>query len=397
MKQNKSNHKFLSRFFKICTSAIVFIALFLFIFGSYLLKWAVNPVISGHRLKVSEEAKVLHTELIIADMHADSLLYNNSLLKRSISGQIDLPRLLAGNVALQVFTAVTKYPLKGNVESNEDSSDILTPAVILQHWPMQTWGNLTERALYQAKKLKDVSAKSDGQLQIILNKDDLRDFLALRTKESNIVGAILGIEGGHALEGKLENLDLLYNAGYRLMSPTHFFDNELGGSMHGSKKGGLTDFGQRVIKRMEELNMVIDLAHASSQMIDDVISMVNQPVIVSHTGVKGINDNNRNLSDEQIIKIAKTGGVIGIGFWDTAIGSFDIQDIARSVRYVSDLVGVEHVGIGSDFDGAVRTPIDASEMSQITEALLREGFNDQEIKLIMGENFLKLLDHILPQ
>ena len=149
--------------------------------------------------------------------------------------------------------------------------------------------------------------------------------------------------------------------------------------------------------RMEELGMVIDPAHASPQMTEDVLSMAQNPVIVSHAGIKGINDNNRNLGDDLIIKIAGKGGIIGIGLWDTATGSFDIQDIARSVRYVEDLAGVEHVGIGSDFDGAVRIPLESSQMTEITEALFREGFDSQETGLIMGGNFLNLLGTILTQ
>ncbi len=381
----------------ILPSAFAIIVLLLFVLGTCMFKLVANPVISGHELKISPQSEAIHSGLIIADMHADSLLYNNSLLKKSSIGHIDLPRLVEGNVSFQVFTAVTKYPIGGNIDSNNSGTDAIDLAAILQLWPVKTWGSLTERALFQAQKLKAASNKSDGQLQIILSKKDLQYFLALRAKKSGIVGSILGVEGGHALEGKIDNLDLLYNAGYRLMSPTHFFDNELGGSAHGSQKNGLTDFGRTVIRRMGELGMVIDLAHASTQMADDVLSMTRSPVIISHTGVKGINDNNRNLSDEMIIKVAEKGGIIGIGFWDTATGSFDIQDIARSIHYVSDLVGVEHVGIGSDFDGAVRASLDVSGMGQITEALLREGFDSREIRLIMGENFLKLLGSILPE
>lgn len=375
---------------------IVLILILLIAIGSYLLKWLVNPVTHGTKLKLTEEAQKLHTELLIADMHADSLLYNNSLLRKSRQGHVDIPRLVEGNVCLQVFTSVTKFPLSGDIESNGGKGDLLIPLIILQSWPLRTWRSLTERALYHANKLHEIVRKTNGQARIIYSQNDLEHFIKLRLEEPKLVGAILGLEGGHCLGGKLENLNLLYDAGYRLMSPTHFFDNELGGSLHSSKKGGLSPFGCNVIEKMEELNMIIDLAHASPKMMDDVLKMVNCPVLVSHTGVKGICDNNRNLSDEYIYKIAENGGVIGIGFWDTATGGGGILSIARSIRYVSDLIGVKHVGLGSDFDGCVKTPLDASEMSQLTEALLQQGFEPKDIHLIMGGNFMRLLKQNLP-
>ena len=143
--------------------------------------------------------------------------------------------------------------------------------------------------------------------------------------------------------------------------------------------------------------MFIDIAHASPKTIDDILAMATRPVVVSHTGVKGTCDNNRNLSDDQLRRIAATGGVIGIGFWDTAICGEDAAAIARAIKYAASIAGVEHVALGSDFDGSVKVPFDASGVPLITEALIAEGFSDNDIALIMGGNVLRLLSEYLPE
>jgi microsomal dipeptidase-like Zn-dependent dipeptidase len=147
---------------------------------------------------------------------------------------------------------------------------------------------------------------------------------------------------------------------------------------------------------MEEKMMIVDLAHASSRAIDDVLAIATRPLVVSHTGVKGTCNNTRNLSDEQVKRIAQTGGVIGIGFWETAVCGVDARAIAHAIRYAVNLAGVEHIGLGSDFDGAVRTPFDAANIIQLTDALLAEGFSENEIAMIMGGNVLRLLQERLP-
>jgi len=143
--------------------------------------------------------------------------------------------------------------------------------------------------------------------------------------------------------------------------------------------------------------MLIDLAHASPQTIDDVTAIATRPVVISHTGVKAVCDNNRNLPDKQLLEVAKTGGVVGIGFWQTATCGNDATAIAATIRYVADKIGVDHVGLGSDFDGAVTTPFDASGMVLVTEALMKQGFSEEDIKKIMGENDLRVLHEVLPE
>ena len=142
--------------------------------------------------------------------------------------------------------------------------------------------------------------------------------------------------------------------------------------------------------------MLIDLAHASPATMRDVTAMATRPVVLSHTGVKGTCNNHRNLSDDQLRAVAGTGGLIGIGYWETAVCGRDARAIARAIRYVSSIVGVEHVCLGSDFDGGTTMPFDVTGLALITDALRMERFSDREIRLIMGENVAKLLSQVLP-
>lgn len=191
-------------------------------------------------------------------------------------------------------------------------------------------------------------------------------------------------------------MDVLFDAGFRMMSPSHFFDNAFGGSAHGIAKGGLTAAGRDVLERMEARGMIVDVAHASVATIDGVLAMATRPVVASHTGVRGTADNARNLSDAHVRGIAATGGVVGIGFWDTATGGDDVAAIARSIAYAVDVGGIDHVGLGSDFDGGVSVPIDATGLVQITDALLDLGFADDAVGKVMGGNAIRVLADVLP-
>ena len=354
-----------------------------------------NQVINKPPYQVSEKARNLHEKLLVADLHADSLLWNYDLNKKQTTNQVDVPRLLEGNVSLQAFTVVTKTPRGLNIERNTDETDNIFWLALAQFQPFENLSSLTKRALYQANKLHEYAEKSNGKLVVIKSKKDLQNFLE-RRKTEKIVGGFLGIEGAHALDGKIENVDVLFDAGFRMMSPSHFFDNDIGGSAHGVEKYGLTDKGKEMIRRMEAKGMLVDVAHASPKVIEDVLQMATKPVVVSHTGVRGTCDNQRNLSDEQLKAIAKTGGIVGIGFWETAVCGEDAKAIAKAIRYTSNLIGTDHIALGSDFDGSVKVPFDTSGEALITEALLNENFTEEEIAKIMGGNVLKLLSENLP-
>ena len=342
--------------------------------------------------------RVLHNNLFVADLHADTLLWSRNIVSKHRFGHVDIPRLLEGNVGLQVFSVVTKSPRGLNIYSNNDDSDNITLLAAVQRWPINTWNSLLQRAVYQANKLHIAEAAANGQLKIVRTRQDLEEVIRLKANQHKVVGAVLSLEGAHALEGKLENIDLLFEEGYRIIGFSHFFDNALGGSAHGQQKNGITQFGQEVLQRMEQLDMTVDISHAAPKLIDDIFQYTQQPVIASHTGINAICKRGlRNLSDEHIRKIADSGGIVGVGFWPGAICSQNVDDLIKSIRYVVDLVGINHVALGSDFDGNVQTPFDAANINIVTQALLLAGFNEIQIRKIMGENVVNVLLQSLPK
>ena len=346
---------------------------------------------------ISEAAEALHDRLIIADLHSDTLLWKRDMLTRATRGHMDLPRLQEGNVALQVFSSVTKSPSGQNYDSNSADSDNITLLAIGQLQPVRTWWSLVERSLYHAEKMERAERDSEGALRIVRTRADIDALLADRQRGDPVIGAMLSIEGLHNLEGDAANFDRLFDAGFRMASPTHFFDNELGGSMHGEEKGGLTDFGREIVQRMESSGMIIDIAHASPAMVDEILAMATRPVVSSHGGVQAVCEVNRNLSDDQITALAATDGVIGIGYWDGAICSYEPADVVASILHVRDLVGIRHVGLGSDYDGSTTVGFDTSELAVITQLLMDAGLSEGEIAQVMGGNVIRLLRDGLPQ
>ena len=338
----------------------------------------------------------LHRRLIVADLHADSLLWDRNLLRENAWGHVDIPRLIKGNIALQAFSVVTKTPRGLNIERNSAASDNIRLLSFAQRWPPRTWTSPLQRALYQAEKLHDFAARSNGMLSIIKSRAGLEAYMAKRRTQSGVTAGWLTIEGAHALEGELANLDALYQAGFRMIAPTHLADSEISASASGESQRGLTPLGEQWVTEMARRNMIIDLAHASQQTIDDVLRLSQRPVIVSHTGVKGACNNNRNLSDQQIKRIAKNGGLIGIGFWSNATCGSDVAAIVKAIRYAVKVAGIGHVALGSDWDGYVATPIDAAGMGAITAALEQAGFDETAIRSIMGENVVRFLSRALP-
>ncbi|WP_315761227.1 dipeptidase [Sphingomonas sp. Y38-1Y] len=318
-------------------------------------------------------------------------MWKRDISKPSDQGQVDVPRLLAGNVAIQVFSSVTKTPAGQNYDANGADTDQIRWLAIGQLQPVKTWTSLLERSLWHATKLERAEARSKGALRIINDPGELDALLADRARGQKVVGAILSVEGLQNLEGKLANLDRLYAAGFRMAGLAHFFDNEVAGSMHGLKKGGLTPLGRQVVRRMEALGMIVDVAHASHQSVAETLAMARRPVVSSHGGVQATCRVNRNLTDDEIRGIARTGGVIGIGYWDAAVCSTAPNAIVDAIDHVRRVAGIDHVGLGSDFDGSVTTGFDTSRLAVITQTLRERGYSDADIAKVMGGNTVRLL------
>jgi membrane dipeptidase len=357
-----------------------------------------NTVINPSPYAVSEKATELYQSLeFVSDLHSDVLLWDRDISIKHHYGHEDIPRMIEANMALQAFTIVNKVPQELNFDRNSSESDKLTLPFIIQGRPIASWFDLTQRVVVQSQSLHQFSQQSNGKLTVIKTSQDLSKYLVARKNDKQITAGFLGIEGAQALKGDLDNLEIVYQAGVRMIGLTHFFDNEVGGSAHGIKKGGLTEFGKNLINAMEVRHVFVDLSHASPKLIDDVLAIATKPILISHSGVKGTCDNLRNLSDKHLKGIAKTGGVVGIAMFKQAICGTQAKDIAKAIKYTVDLIGAEHVGLGSDFDGAIASVFDVTGLPQIVDELLKLNMPEADIELIMGENIKRVLLKHLPK
>ncbi|MCB0497700.1 MAG: membrane dipeptidase [Cyclobacteriaceae bacterium] len=366
--------------------------------AAYFVDSGYNKVAQKPPYRTTAQVRALYYNLpFVADLHSDVLLWNRNIEKRHKYGHEDIPRMIDANLALQAFTIVSKTPKNMNFDHNDDKTDNITALMFATGRPPSTWFSLKERALEQCSELYQYARVSKGRLRVITNQSELKRYIKDRSVNPNQTAGFLGVEGMQVLEGDINNVQAMFDAGIRMMAPTHFFDNKLGGSAHGINKGGLTPFGAEVIKKMESMHMIVDLAHASPALIDDVLDIATRPLLVSHTGVKGTCNNVRNLSDEHLKRIAAGGGIVGIAVFEQAVCGTDAASTAQAIKYASDLIGYEHVALGSDFDGAIQAHFDVTGFPLIVQELLKLGFNEKEIAAIMGGNVRDFLLKNLPE
>ncbi|MEG2310509.1 MAG: membrane dipeptidase [Clostridia bacterium] len=233
-----------------------------------------------------------------------------------------------------------------------------------------------------------------------INKDKM--YLIKKSEDIKIhedkVGIILTVENALAIEDDIQNIQRLYNRGVRLMSLTWNDDNLLGCGTNTKNDTGLTKFGKKCIEEMNRLNMIIDVSHASKKTYFDTINISKQTIVATHSCVYNICNHKRNLDDEQIKKIAKLNGVIGICFHTDFLNSNNhatSDDIVRHIEYIATLVGVDYIGLGSDFEGIEKSklPLDilkCSNMNILIDKMHNRGFSNNEISKIMGQNFLRV-------
>lgn len=379
-------------------TATIVIALFVlaWLFLGLRLESLINRVEPVTLPTIQPRAEALHSTSFVADLHSDSLLFERNLLERSGVGHVDLPRLQEGGVALQVFSLPTIVPYGLNVEKNEAGGlEMLTLAGIVQLSPT-AWLGPTGRSLHHAERLRDFAQASNDELVLIETRADLAQLQAARAAGGNATGGMLALEGAHALEGKPENLQVLFDAGYRMIGLTHFFDNAYAGSAHGVERGGLTALGRQTIQEMERLGMTLDLAHLAPKAVDEALDLSTQPTVFSHGGVRGTCDNQRNLSDAHVRRIAEGGGVIGIGYWETAVCGTTPADVAAAIVYIASLVGAEHAAFGSDYDGGTTVGFDTSALAALTQAMLDGGLSESQVRRVLGDNVLRVLSANLP-
>ena len=220
------------------------------------------------------------------------------------------------------------------------------------------------------------------------------------------IAFIHAVEGGHVLEGRLENLERLHHWGVRSLTLTHFVNNDIAASAFDPRRklagrSGLTPLGREVVTKMNTLGMVIDLAQSSERAFWQAMELTKHPVVVSHTGVRHFVPWEICLSDEQIKAIAQNGGLVGIILSSLWLRRFqlvaDIGHLVDNILYVCNLVGVDHVGIGSDFNGTppIRGVGTAGDLPRIWASLSEVGLSDHDIAKIMGGNFLRLFRQVV--
>lgn len=367
---------------------------------------------------LTPEGAALHESLFVADLHADTLKWNRDLLTRAYAGHVDVPRLIEGNVALQVFTMVTMSPLK-MPWSDSVSGDSLNMAALLAALQGRPAFSSRGRAFYQINRFKDAVERSrededTPELLHIQSAEDLRQLVLRRQQGEAVVGGILGLEGAHWIggEGKTKEqvkaeVRELFEAGVRLFAPVHRFDNNLSGSNEGQARYGLTEHGRVALLEAERLGMMIDLAHISQAGLREAVELLHDPFVISHTGVKeGCAppcSPDRNLSDEDIRHVLRNDGIIGVGFWTRAVGSnpWHIADAMAHIMEIAEEMNLppgRNIAYGSDYDGSVTPLIGVTELSTLT-AIMRQRpqpFEEETIRDIAGRNVCRAFLQNLP-
>jgi membrane dipeptidase len=226
---------------------------------------------------------------------------------------------------------------------------------------------------------------------------------ALQLNEQNKIAAVIGVEGGHHIENNIDNLDTLYNAGMRYLTITWNNSTNWAISARDSRTltHGLTEFGRQVIRKLDSLGVIIDVSHVGIKTIQDILDVTTNPIVATHSGVRALRNNTRNLYDWQIQDIANSGGVVGIVFYPPFLSSSSpvyISIVIQHIDHIVNLVGVDYVAIGSDFDGIGTNVVvgleDVSKFPDLTLALLQHGYTELEVAKILGGNFRRVFEQV---
>lgn len=338
-------------------------------------------------------AKEIHRKIITLDSHTDTPMY--------FRYGIDIGKD-NGTIRLNPKDLGAKdedYPVdyKPKVDIPKMNAGMLDAAVMVAYIPQ---GPLSERGRkkavdYTFSTLNTLLSQIENctQAEQARTSDDLR-----RIKKEGKKAILLGLENGYGIGLDINNLERLAELGVVYITLSHNGDNDICDSHKGkTKHNGLSEYGNQVVKEMNRLGIAIDISHTSEKTSFDVLAASEYPVIASHSSVKAIANHSRNLSDELIKAIAAKGGIIQIGLYKYFIakdGRANVSKAIDHIDYIVRLVGIEHVGIGSDFDGGggFSGLQDATEVIQITLELLRRGYSEDDIAKIWGGNFMRVMD-----
>lgn len=311
---------------------------------------------------------------VAIDTHCDTLLRlvdGARHLDHIPEGHLDLPRLAAGGVDIQFFAVYVEPEFK----------------------PYQAW----RRTLHLIDTFWRETELFPDRIQVILTAEDLTAF-----PRPGRLGAVLAVEGAEAVED-LAVLRVLFRLGVRCLSLTWNQRNLLAeGAGEAKANGGLTRRGEEVVGEMNRLGMLVDVSHLAERSFWDVLEASSQPVIASHSNCRALCDTPRNLSDEQLKALAAAGGVVGITLAPSLLGTGQVglDAVVAHISHAVRVAGLEHVGLGSDYDGISSTPAGlegADSRSKIRRVLLERGYPPGEVEKIMGGNFLRVMQSILPR
>lgn len=340
----------------------------------YISKSINTTIIGGEHFNSS--LITLHHNATLIDLHNDVLevLAPNSsyhLGDSHTSHHTDIPRLLKGGVDIQFFSDWVS-PTQFSENLYFDQSQVLVN-ILMNEFALNT------STIGQARNLEE----------------------ALALNNAGKIAGVIGVEGGHAIENNLDNLVNLYDQGMRYMTITWNNSTSWAISAADSRSAtvGLSEFGKSVIRMLDSLGVIIDISHTGIKTIQDILQVTTNPIVATHSGVRAIKNHTRNLYDDQIIAIANTGGVIGVVFYPPFLttGTADIDDVIQHIDYIKNLVGIDYVAIGSDFDGIEVTPVgleDVSKFPALTLKLLEHGYSQQDIEKILGGNFMRVFQQV---
>jgi membrane dipeptidase len=324
---------------------------------------------SGGTWGLAPSAREVPPSATVVDLHCDTLLDiaagKRRLDQRSRVGHADLVRLREGGVGVQVFALY----------------------VAPEEAPR---GPARARRLLDAFR-RAVAAAPD-QITQVTTVEEID-----RARRRGQIAAVLSIENGDALGGALARLDEFHGEGVRLLSLTWNSSNALGDGTLGRRHGGLSDLGRTVLRRMEALGMVPDLAHLAEASFWDALRTTRGPVIVSHANAAALHRHPRNLTDEQLRAIARRGGVVGVSFFPRFLGAATLARVLDHIDHMVRVMGIDHVALGSDYDGIPDVPAgleDVSKLPNLAAGLRARGYQPEQIRKVLGGNALRVFRQV---
>lgn len=306
------------------------------------------------------------------------------------------------NDVLEVMISDTTYRLKTRHNYNHtDIPRLKEGGVDLQFFSVWVSPSQYSNYFQQAMNMLNIFNREMNE-----NPNSIAQALSWHQSDSlisqNKIAAVIGVEGGHHIEDSIEKLVALYNAGMRYLTITWNNSTSWAVSAADNRSAtvGLSDFGREIIRKLDSLGVIIDVSHTGIKTIQDILQVTNNPVIASHSGARALRNHTRNLYDWQIQDIANSGGVIGVVFYPPFLNGTNnatIQDVINHIDYIKNLVGIDYVAIGSDFDGIGVTPVgleDVSKFPALTEALFNKGYSRQDVEKILYKNFKRVFQQV---